>query len=178
MHLVLSQKEKRKLTWVQNRLQFSRNEWEIRLDAPMNLAVLSQGLSVMILETYLMRHLIVIHFGGPSQMSPTSDIFPWRSYSFPPDLASLCAALRILQESCVSDVFPFAQTPQDRLASFLPSQNWKLKLRKGKNILNPTQQWEGGLDSDLGLASEAMLFYTSVISIWKFTWIFSCSHEE
>lgn len=59
-----------------------------------------------------MRHLIVIHFGGPSQMSPTSDIFHRRSYSSPPDLVSLCAALWILQENCVFDVFPFTQTPQ------------------------------------------------------------------
>ena len=40
----VSKRGKKKLTWVENRLQFSRNEWVIRPDVPMNLAVLSQGL--------------------------------------------------------------------------------------------------------------------------------------
>lgn len=67
---------------------------------------------------------------------------------------------------------PLHRLPRTVLLPFWPSQNRKLKLRKGKNVLNPTQQWEGGLDSDPGLTSETMLFYTSIISIWKFTWIF------
>lgn len=115
--------ERRKITSGEMLLQFSRDEWVIWPEEPINLAVLFWGLFKCSFPSCDI--LIVIHFGGLPQMLPTSDSSPGRE-AFPPDLASLCAALRTLQCNCgFRSLLFYKDSPRPVIFPVWPSQNRK-----------------------------------------------------
>lgn len=138
----------------------------------MNLAVLSQGLF-----SYDSGDLPHATFDQDSFWGPISNVthfwcFPREELLFPtrPGIP-VCSSSDTIRKLCFRCLPFHTDSPRTVLLPFWPSQNRKLKLRKGKNFTQ-SHTTMGGLDCNPGLTSESMLFDTYIISIWKFTWIF------